>query len=397
MKDLRRRFERVFGAGAEVRTYFAPGRVCFLGDHLDYNGGTVLSFALPMGVYAAARTRDDDLLRLYSEHVPDCVVEHRRQKSVEIPWSRYPVGVYERLDEILPRGESLPGADLYYASTLPVGAGLSSSAALEVVTAFALLHPRLGSKLDRIEVARLCKRVENDFVGVNCGVMDQFSVALARKDQFLRIDCSDESHDFVASRLENTVVVVMNSNVPRALRESKYNQRRGECEAALAALRESGLRLRFLAEARPEHASQADLPAHLQRRVRYVAEEQARVRECVAALERGDAFAVGKLMNHSHEGLKNLYEVTGKHLDALCDAARQAEGCYGARMTGAGFGGCAVALVAAGAENDFIARVRESYRRQTQVEPEFYCAVPCDGARPLDQDRPAAEQTPKSF
>lgn len=389
VERLREKFAEVYGGGGETEVFFAPGRVCFLGDHLDYNGGTVLTFALPMGVYAAVRYRDDDVLRLFSERGDGASVAHRPGQIVETSWVRYPAGVYDYLlgadrpENDAWKGYNVRGADVYYHSTLPIGAGLSSSAALEVVTAFALLYPLFGEKTDKVEIARLCKRVENRFVGVNCGIMDQFSVALGLPDRLLTLDCSDESHRFSAVDLEGVVWVAMNTNVPRALRESKYNERRAECETALAAMRENRPSLRALAHADVAAVRAAKLPENVRKRAEYVVEEQARVMDCIAALKRGDVEKVGRLMNESHAGLQGLYEVTGTHLDALCAAARSAPGAVGARMTGAGFGGCAIALVIAGAETEFIRSVGENYRRATGMEADFYVVRPSPGVRRL--------------
>ncbi len=393
MDSLREKFSRVYGAGGETEIFFAPGRVCFLGDHLDYNGGTVLTFALPMGVYATVRYRNDGVLRLFSERGGNNVVEHRLGQNVETAWARYPAGVYEYLlgqdrpceGGMACAGYNVSGADVYYHSTLPIGAGLSSSAALEIVTAFALLYPIYGKEIDKSEIARLCKRVENRFVGVNCGIMDQFSVALGREGHLLILDCSDESYTFSPAGLEDWVWVAMNTNVPRALRESKYNERRAECETALNALREKNPSLRAPAHADKAMLDAAELSPNVRKRAEYVVEEQARVVECIAALKRGDVQTIGRLMNESHAGLQTLYEVTGRHLDALCSAAQKAPGAVGARMTGAGFGGCAIALVAAEAQTEFIRSVGESYLQATGMNADFYVVRPSAGVRRVDE------------
>jgi galactokinase len=261
-----------------------------------------------------------------------------------------------------------------------MGAGLSSSAALEVLTAYALTYVA-GKTTDKAGLAKLCQRVENEYVGVRCGIMDQFSVALSRKGQLLILDCSSENYSYANYALRGYGLVVMNTNVPRELRVSKYNERRRECEMALRELQSHQPELRHLAYAKRQ--SWKELANESQKRTRYVIEEQERVRECVRALEEGDAKHVGQLMNESHWGLQNLYEVTGKHLDALCTAAQNHPACAGARMTGAGFGGCAIALVAVGSENDFIHSVGESYHAQTGMHADFYAVLPCEGVRRL--------------
>jgi galactokinase len=378
------RFRGAFGDGGELRHFFSPGRVNIIGEHLDYNGGYVFPAALSLGIAAAVRFHDGPGVRMRSSGFPG---EHTVRLDAPIAndgsrgWWNYPAGVIARLQQ---SGGRLAGADICFHSTLPDGAGLSSSAAIEVLTACAMRSAEGDVVFDddeRIRIALLCKKVENEFIGVQCGIMDQFAVAMGRRDHAILLKSDTLRYERVPLRLEGHSLVIMNTNRPRKLSDSKYNERRRECEQALEEI--SRVRpVSSLAEAGT--ADIEGLPGEtLKKRARHVVTENARVLGSVELLKKNDLAAFGRLLADSHRSLRDDYEVTGKELDALVDAALATEGCIGARMTGAGFGGCAIALVASGERERFAGAVGARYRKITGIEAGFYDAEIADGVREI--------------
>ncbi len=381
MQPLMEEFIRRYGGSTDdAQMFFAPGRVNLIGEHLDYNGGLVLPAAVTMGITACVRPRSDRMVRLGS-----CEEEGMVTVDLERPirpdpargWGNYPAGV---LAELLAQGHALPGADVLFSSTLPQGAGLSSSAALEVVTAFAFLSLGGTRQIDRTKLALLCQKVENQFVGMNCGIMDQFAVAQGRKDGALLLDCGSLDFQIVPVVLGSHVLVIMNTCYRRKLTDSKYNERRAQCDAAAALLGPDVVR-QGLAHATWEQVEAAVSDPILRRRARHVITEQARVKEAARVLAEGDLAAFGNLLTASHASLRDDYEVTGPNLDAIVAAALTAPGCLGARMTGAGFGGCALALVRQDAATAFMEKVASSYSAATGLTPSFSITQPADGVR----------------
>lgn len=372
-------FVRLYGTGdRELRTFFAPGRVNLIGEHLDYNGGLVLPVAITLGITAVCRLRSDRLIRLHSrEDARDIEIDldHPIAHDAARGWGNYPAGV---LHELVSRGVPVPGADVSFSSTLPQGAGLSSSAALEVLTAFAFLRLTGAPDMDRTDLALLCQKVENTFVGVNCGIMDQFAVAQGRENGALLLDCGSLEYRVVPVLLGDCALVILNTCHQRQLTDSKYNERRAECDQAAALLGPDIVR-RGLAHATWDNVLSRVADPVLRRRSRHVVTEQARVEETARVLAAGDMAAFGRLLTASHASLRDDYEVTGPHLDAVVTAALAAPGCLGARMTGAGFGGCALALVRQDAMEQFTRTVRSSYRTATGLEPGFSMTHPADG------------------
>jgi galactokinase len=364
--DLDATFATLFGGSGPLHRYQAPGRVNLIGEHLDYNGGAVLPAAIALGITALVRPRSGRVVRLASTAEEGMVTVDLDGGIERDPgWGRYPQGV---LAEIGARGVDLRGCDVLFQSTLPSGAGLSSSAALEVLTGFLLLSEAEAPEIDLVDLALLCQRAENHFVGVNCGIMDQFAVALSREGHALFIDCSTLGYRHVPIGLDTHSLVVMHTGTHRALASSKYNERRAECDRALAMLGH-GTPPPDLAHAALEEVERtlASEPV-LCRRARHVVTEQARVLEACRLLEEGEAAAFGRLLVASHESLRRDYEVTGRELDAVVESALAAPGCLGARMTGAGFGGCAVALVENQALGAFSEEVAWRYRAETGLE-----------------------------
>lgn len=362
----------------KVRIFNAPGRVNLIGEHLDYNGGYVLPAALEFGTTLIIRPRDDNKVSFSSTNIPYELTisldEDYGYKSDQ--WTDYPVGVITELNKI---GCNLSsGYDLLYHGDIPNGAGLSSSASIEVVTAYAFLKME-GKETDTVEIAKLSQRVENLFVGVNSGIMDQFAVANGKQDHAILLMCDTLEYELVPFRTGAYKIVISNTNKRRGLVDSKYNERRSECDRALEILQKELPALSYLAQLNPDQfASLQDSirDETVRRRAQHVVEENQRVHDSVKALRNGDLEAFGQYMNQSHDSLRYLYEVTGDELDALVEEAQRIPGTLGSRMTGAGFGGCTVSLVHEEAVERFIAEVGQQYEARTGLKPDFYvCGV----------------------
>jgi galactokinase len=364
--SLRAVFAATYGAPPE-RLAFAPGRVNLIGEHIDYNGGWVLPATISMGVAAAVRFRTDRQIRIASKGFSGILTCHADSlpSQQDEAWMNYPLGV---LHELKAAAYTLHGADLYLASDLPTGAGVSSSAALEVLTGIIFSH----SRIDRQVLALLAQRAENNFVGVPCGIMDQFSIAVGTAKHALLLNCQTLEHQQIPLQLGGYSLILLDTHHPRALAESAYHERRSECEQALALLKQK-LPIRTLVEATFTQLEEllADHPT-LWMRARHVVSEQQRVLSAVQALKDGRAQHFGELLTASHNSLRDDYEVTGLFLDAMVSEALKAPGCLGARMTGAGFGGCAIALVEGHRVGDFVKQTLQGYQEATQLEGRGY-------------------------
>ncbi len=373
-------FGKHFGTEGDVEIFFSPGRVNLIGEHLDYNGGPVFPAAISVGIYAFARPRADGIVRMRSaqfneeiEIMPAAGMERPRQGT----WGDFPAGVVMCF---MNAGRGMPrGCDVFFMSTMPDGAGLSSSASLEVLTACALYETVGDSPGDRVDVALLCQKAENEYVGVQCGIMDQFAVAMGKAGHAILLDTGTLGYRHVPLRLGEYSLVIMNSNKRRELAGSKYNERRGECERALEEMRAARQELTCLANATPGDLASVT-EGTLRKRARHVMTETARVNESVRLLDADDLETFGTLMIESHRSLQSDYEVTGHELDSLVDAALEVDGCIGARMTGAGFGGCALALVHGGALGEFEKWVRHRYAASTGLDAGLFTARPENGA-----------------
>ncbi len=359
--------------GGEPTVYKAPGRVNLIGEHTDYNDGYVLPTPIDRHVYVAAKPRSDDRLRVYA-------ADFRQGKEFTVdgtkldldrPWSNYVQGVVETLRT---EGHGLKGADMVVAGDVPLGAGLSSSAALLMATLRALQDMN-GLELDPVEAAYLGRRAENEFVGVQCGVMDHFVACLGVHGRALFIDCRTNEHRLVDMQPTHRVVVV-NTMVQRELAGSAYNERRAQCVEAVRIISRSDPEVKALRDVSHETLVEHwdELPAVIQRRARHVVNENQRVLDAVGLLETGDAEGFGNLMYESHESLRHDYEVSCMELDALVDATIDMDEVVGARMTGAGFGGCTVNLVEAGYVAEFTELIKERYHRATAKQAEVYLA-----------------------
>jgi galactokinase len=359
----------------------APGRVNLIGEHTDYNAGFVLPIAIERNILMVGARRDDLQVRVYAQDYNEQVAFHLAANSYDEkrPWSNYIRGVLAMLDQA---GYTLPGLDIALAGNIPKGGGLSSSAALEVASA--MLAQVIGQfELPLVQMACLCQKAENEFVGVHCGIMDQFIVGLGQKNHALLIDCRSLEYKQVPWPLDDVQLLVVDTKVERGLAASAYNQRREECEVAVAILAKYLPGVQALRDiSRKQLASHArHLPQPLCDRATHVVHENERTLQAAQALANGDWQQLGDLMNDSHESLRHLFEVSCPELDAVVEIARATSGVYGARMTGAGFGGCAIALVKHEAVPTLLKALSTQYPKVTGRQPGLLLTKPSQGAR----------------
>lgn len=381
-QELLKKFEEVFGDSKGAGVYFAPGRVNLIGEHTDYNGGHVFPCALTIGTYAVARLRDDDKLCLFSMNFEDDGVGESRLADIETKkdgdWRNYPKGIVWAFGK---KGYKVDkGLDILYFGNIPNGSGLSSSASIEVLTGF-ILKELFGFDVTNQDLALIGQFSENQYNGVNCGIMDQFAIAMGKKDCAIFLDTADLSYEYAPIVLKGAKIVILNTNKKRGLGDSKYNERRSECEAALAAL-QTKLSIKSLGElTEEEFEANKELigdPVKIKRAKHAVYENQRTVK-AVKALKDNDLELFGKLMIASHDSLRDDYEVTGIELDTLVAEALKQQGVIGARMTGAGFGGCAVSIVKEEAVPAFIENVGKAYKEKIGYAADFYVVEIGDG------------------
>ncbi|MGN0473168.1 MAG: galactokinase [Lachnospiraceae bacterium] len=368
-------FGKVFGSTEGARVYFAPGRVNMIGEHTDYNGGHVFPCALTIGTYGVARIRKDNRLRFYSMNFEKLgIVESSLEDLKPYPeadWTNYPKGVMWAFGE---RGMKMTcGMELLLFGTIPNGSGLSSSASVEVLTG-AILRDCFGFDVTNQDLALIGQFSENRFNGVNCGIMDQFAIAMGREGNAIFLDTADLSYEYAPIRLEDAKIVIACSNKKRGLGDSKYNERRSECETALAELQKV-VDIRSLGELDEEaferYQSAIQDPV-CRKRARHAVYENRRTMKAVQALKENDVEQFGRLMNASHVSLRDDYEVTGIELDTLVEEAWKQPGVIGSRMTGAGFGGCTVSIVKTEHIDAFIRNVGEAYLAKIGYAADFY-------------------------
>lgn len=368
-------FEEVFGDRDGVKAYFAPGRVNLIGEHTDYNGGHVFPSALTIGTYGAARKRADNKLRFYSMNFEKLgIIESSLDELVpdkEAGWTNYPKGVMWAFRE---KGYEVPfGMDLLIYGNIPNGSGLSSSASVEVLTGF-ILRDFFGADVSNQDLALIGQLAENKYNGVNCGIMDQFACAMGKADHAIFLDTSDLSYTYAPIKLEGAKIVIACSNKKRGLGDSKYNERRSECETALGELQKVvGINsLGDLTEEQFEQYKSAIADETRIKRAKHAVYENQRTIKAVEALQKNDVEEFGRLMNASHVSLRDDYEVTGIELDTLAEEAWKIDGVIGSRMTGAGFGGCTVSIVKTEAVDSFIENVGKAYQDKIGYAADFY-------------------------
>lgn len=391
LAELKKKFVEIYGGSEQdLRVFASPGRVNLIGEHIDYCGGYVFPAALTLDTMVVLRVRNDRTLRFAATDLPDRVEVSLDDLDAAraLKWGNYQAGVAYELQNA---GFKLVGADMLYDGTIPYGSGLSSSASIELSTAIALTT--IGNEkypdnkpIDLVELAVIGQRTENNFCGVNCGIMDQFASAMGKKDHAILLDCGTLKYRYAPLKLDGYRIVLGNTKKKRSLAESKYNERRGEVDTGLSILQQ------FL----PNKVHLCDVTVDefetykteikdevIRKRVQHVIYENTRVLKSFEALEKGDLEAFGQLLAEAHASIRDLYEVTGLELDTMVEEALKVDGTIGARMTGAGFGGCTVNIVREDAVDTFIRQVGENYTKKTGLVPEFYVSEIGDGAREI--------------
>ena len=383
-QELIQKFNEIYGEGGELKTYFAPGRVNLIGEHTDYNGGHVFPCALTIGTFGVFRKRTDRTMRFYSVNFPKAGVltgsldELKPRK--EAGWSNYPVGMVWTFGE---KGHPIDtGFDMLIYGTIPDASGLSSSSSVHMLTAVALRDMYGVEGVSNIDIALYGQFAENNFNGVNCGIMDQFAISMGKKDNAIYLDTSNLEYEYAPIKLDGMKIVIACSNKKRGLGDSKYNERRAECEEALAELQKvvDIKALGDLTEEEFEKYKSAIGSEVRMRRACHAVYENQRTKRAVEVLKAGDVAEFGRLMNASHVSLRDDYEVTGKELDTLVDTAWKQDGVIGSRMTGAGFGGCTVSIVKEDAVKSFIENVGKIYEEKIGYKADFYVVEIGDGA-----------------
>lgn len=391
IREVIDRFIEIYGGDeSDLRLFASPGRVNLIGEHTDYNGGLVFPAALSMRSLIVLRPRKDNLINLTATdldlHVSaeiDRLDDYRGLK-----WGNYQLGVAYELQQ---DGYDLCGCDMLYDDTVPLGGGLSSSAAIQVVTALALStiadeKAGISREPDMVYLAKLSQCSEHNYVGVKCGIMDQFASAMGKKDRAIFLNCKTLEYELVPIRLDGYKLVLANTNKKRSLADSKYNERRRECEAGFEQLKQAVPQADCLGDvsyAQFQDFSHLIADEVVRKRVEHVIAEDDRVLRSVSALKANDIEEFGRLMVASHNSLRDLYEVTGAELDTLVDEALKIEGCIGSRMTGAGFGGCSVSIVRTEAVDSFREQVGKRYEEKIGYAPSFYVSDIGDGGHEI--------------
>lgn len=379
-------FTKVFGADGEIHVFFAPGRVNLIGEHTDYNGGHVFPCALTIGTYMVIRQRQDNLIRLYSMNFESLGIKEvsldKIEETEDLAWTAYPLGIVWSLKQ---KGNIVEhGFDVLFFGNIPNGSGLSSSASIEVVTTYGL-STMLSFGISNVEIAKLCQFSENEFNKVNCGIMDQFAVAMGKENHAIYLDTATLDYSYAPIQLDDEKIVIMNTCKRRELGDSKYNERRSECQEALARL-QTVCKIESLGdltiEEFEEKKSVIEDPI-LTKRAKHAVYENQRTIQAVKALKDKDLEYFGKLMIQSHDSLRDDYEVTGIELDTLVEETLKCDGVVGARMTGAGFGGCAVSIVKNDCVDAVIREVGKQYKEKIGYAADFYVVSVGDGPKEL--------------
>ncbi len=385
ISTLKNKYIENYGEEDEnIKTYFSPGRVNLIGEHTDYNGGFVFPCTISYGTYCLIRKKDKKTVRLASLNT-DYKTEINLSDihPINNEWVNYPLGV---IAQFLKNNYKIAnGFDLLFYGNVPNGAGLSSSASLEMVTAFAI-NDILNLNINLVELAKIGQKAEHEFAGVNCGIMDQFTSGLGKKDNALFLNCNTLDYELVPISLKDAKIVISNTNSPHKLDNGKYNERVSECKAAVEAIKPYK-NISLLGELSYDDFLKVEdkiSDKTIRKRARHVISEIKRTYEAVKELKSGNILKFGELMNQSHESLRNDYEVTGMHLDTMVEEARKIKGVIGSRMTGGGFGGSTVSIVKNESVNEFIEKVGKNYEFKTGIKPEFYIADIVDGAHKIE-------------
>ncbi len=382
--ELKSTFLSIYGENEnEIHAYFAPGRVNLIGEHTDYNGGYVFPCALSFGTYLLVRKSSERSMKFTTtnfEHRDTIMLDEPFEKKGNA-WTNYPLGV---INELRKQAMEIGGIEMLYSGDIPNGAGLSSSASIEMVTGTAL-NDLFGFQIEKMDLVKIGQKAENNFVGVNCGIMDQFASGMGAKNHALFLNCETLEYQKVPLVLDGIKIVITNTNLMRGLAESKYNERRSECEKAVEEISKEKPIPNLSRLSMDEFNTLSDNITNevVKRRAHHVISENDRTLRAITALNKGDIKEFGKLMNESHDSLRDDYEVTGKELDTLVEEARKIDGTIGSRMTGAGFGGCTVSLVKEEAIDNFMKVVGENYEKKIGLKPDFYIAEVGDGAKKI--------------
>ncbi|MBR0277104.1 MAG: galactokinase [Clostridia bacterium] len=382
LKDIKKEFIKIYGGTEDnLRVFASPGRVNLIGEHTDYSGGYVFPVALTMKTTIVLRPNGENIVRLAVTDLPDRVLVDLSDLDAckGIRWGNYQVGV---IKEMINAGYDIVGCDMLFDDTVPHGGGLSSSAAIEVSTAlaFATLHNEkngINKPVNMVEMAKMGQMAENNFVGVNCGIMDQFASAMGKENHAVFLNCSTLEHKLVPINLNGFKIIIANTNKKHSLGDSKYNERRSEAERGFKILSSVMPGKKCLGEISPvefEKNKHLIKDKTVLKRTMHIIYEDDRVLKSVDALNNGDILKFGSLMNESHDSLRDLYEVTGFELDTMVEEARKVKGVIGSRMTGGGFGGCTVNIVKDAEAEFFIKNVGKNYASKTGIEPDFYIA-----------------------
>ena len=382
-RELPKDFVKIYGGTEDsVSVFSSPARINIIGEHIDYNGGMVFPAAINRYLYVAIRKRNDTKIIYNDARFPGTFefdVNDNFSYKKENDYANYLNGILSQLKE---KGFSFPcGFEILMASNVPAGGGISSSSALECGFAYAVSET-FGFGIDRIEIAKLGQMSEHNFMNVNCGIMDQFIIAVGKKNTAIMLNCDTLEYQYAPLELGDYRFVVMNTNKQRKLADSKYNERRSQCEEALKILQDSGLKITALCQLTPdewEKSKGAIKDEILLKRARHCIYENQRVKDAVKVLEAKNLPELGKLLNASHKSLKEDYEVTGIELDTLAEESQKQNGCLGARMTGAGFGGCAIALVHKDSIDTFIENVQKAYTEKIGYAAGFFACESGDG------------------
>ncbi len=381
-QNLLKKFSEVFGDATNAKVYFAPGRVNLIGEHTDYNGGHVFPCALTIGTYAVARLRDDSKLRFYSMNFEESGIGESTLESIEEKtagdWRNYPKGIIWAFSQKGYKADK--GMDILFFGNIPNGSGLSSSASIEVLTGL-ILRDLFGFEVSNQDLALIGQFSENNYNGVNCGIMDQFAIAMGKKNSAIFLDTASLEYEYAPVSLKDAKIVILNTNKKRGLGDSKYNERRSECEAALEALK-TKLDINSLGDLSEDEfeANKSVIGDSVKiKRAKHAVYENQRTIKAAQALQNNDLELFGKLMTESHNSLRDDYEVTGIELDTLVAEALKQEGVIGARMTGAGFGGCAVSIVKTAYIEKFIENVGIAYKDKIGYAADFYVVEIGDG------------------